>query len=258
MRHHNWDKQQWKERQCEDWQKGHFRARITAGLLIIFFGVLILLERSDYPIPNWAVSFPSILMGVGLVTLVKHKFTKLWGWVLFGIGGVLLLNKIVPQFIDQNLVFPGLIILFGLLMMAKAFSHQKKKRSRPFNRLKQKVEGGTDEYFESSTVFGGIDKVVVTKNFKGAQISSVFGGHEINMTQADMESEAHMNLSAVFGGITIIVPAHWSVKSDVSTIFGGVEDKRPQYAQDWQSESGKTLYLKGSCIFGGIEIQSFK
>lgn len=252
-RHCNWDEANW-----EEWQRGHFRARITAGLLIVFFGVLVLMERSGAAIPEWAVSVPSVLMGVGFVTLVKHKFAKLWGWVLFGIGGILLLNRILPQFIDQNLIFPGIIILFGIMMMTKAFTHQKKKRSRPFNRLKNKVEEGSDEYFESSTVFGGVDRVVVTKNFKGAQISSVFGGHEINMMQADMESEAHMNLHAVFGGITIIVPSHWNVKSDVSTIFGGIEDKRPQYAQDWQMESGKTLYLKGSCVFGGVEIQSFK
>lgn len=252
-RHCNWDEANW-----EEWQKSHFRGRIAAGILIIFFGVAIFMERSGMYVPGWLVSVPTVLIAIGLISLVKHKFRKLWGWALVSIGSVLLANEIVPRFIDKRMILPGIIILFGLFMVIKAFSHQKKKRSRPFNRLKQKAEKGTDEYFESSTVFGGIDKVVVTKNFKGAQISSVFGGHEINLTQADMESEAHMHLHAVFGGITLIVPSHWTVKSDISSVFGGVEDKRPNYSQDWQAESGKTLYLKGSCAFGGIEIQSYK
>ena len=40
-------------------------------------------------------------------------------------------------------------------------------------------------------------------------------------------------------------------------IFGGVEDKRPQLADTSTVNPNKVLVLKGTCIFGGIDIKSY-
>ena len=68
---------------------------------------------------------------------------------------------------------------------------------------------------------------MLSKKFKGADITNVFGGAEINLSQADMESTATMDLTNVFGGTKLIIPAHWEINSELVSVFGSIEDKRP-------------------------------
>ena len=90
----------------------------------------------------------------------------------------------------------------------------------------------------------------------GGDITNIFGGTEINLTQADIQGVATIDVTTIFGGAELIVPSHWSVKSEIVTIFGGVEDKRTVATITETPE--KALVLKGTIIFGGIEIKSFK
>lgn len=64
-----------------------------------------------------------------------------------------------------------------------------------------------------------------------------------------------MELTTIFGGTKFIVPSNWTVKSEAVTIFGGLEDKRN--TQTLIDNPDKILLLKGTVIFGGIEIKSF-
>ena len=84
----------------------------------------------------------------------------------------------------------------------------------------------------------------------------VFGGVEINLTQSDINGRAEIEVVQMFGGTKIIVPPHWKVQSDeLVCIFGSLEDKR-QIAGS-TVDPNKTLVLKGTCIFGGIDLRSF-
>ena len=75
------------------------------------------------------------------------------------------------------------------------------------------------------------------------------------MAQADIKGTAILEITTVFGGTKLIVPSNWEVKSEAVTIFGGLEDKRNM--QTIINNSDKILVLKGTVLFGGIEIKSF-
>jgi hypothetical protein len=68
-----------------------------------------------------------------------------------------------------------------------------------------------------------------------------------------------LDLTQIFGGTKLIVPHHWKVQSkDLVAVFGGVEDKRPMLGSTSPTdENSKVLVLKGTCIFGGIDIKSY-
>ena len=54
----------------------------------------------------------------------------------------------------------------------------------------------------------------------------------------------------------LIVPANWEIQTtEIDTVFGGIEDKRPQQAVGTNPD--KVLILKGSVVFGGIDIRSY-
>ena len=62
---------------------------------------------------------------------------------------------------------------------------------------------------------------------------------------------AVISLDCSFGGIEIRVDKDICVKNDIDATFAGVECN----CNTQQAEGLKTLYLKGRCNFGGIEIK---
>lgn len=114
----------------------------------------------------------------------------------------------------------------------------------------------SEDYVESTSFMGGVKKNVLSKKFKGADITNVFGGAEINLSQADMESTATMELTNVFGGTKLIIPPHWEINSELVSVFGSIEDKRPIQPNTAMGEA-KILVLRGTTFFGGIDIKSY-
>jgi hypothetical protein len=114
-----------------------------------------------------------------------------------------------------------------------------------------------DDSLDSVTIFGGIKKNIFSKNFRGGEIVTIFGGTELNFTQADMPNRIELEITQIFGGAKLIVPPHWKIQSeDIVSIFGGIEDKRPPMPNT-NYDQNKVLILKGTNIFGGIDIKSF-
>ena len=111
-----------------------------------------------------------------------------------------------------------------------------------------------EDFIDATSIFGGVHKKMVTKNFKGGDIVTIMGGTEIDLSQADFAGVARLDVTQVMGGTKIIVPAHWEVRSEVTAIFAGFEDKRQQPAIQ---NPGQVLIIEGTSIFGGIELKNF-
>ena len=110
---------------------------------------------------------------------------------------------------------------------------------------------------DSVSIFGSLKKNIITKDFKGGEAVLIFSGAELNLSQADINGKVSIDLTQMFAGSKLIVPPHWTIHTeDMVCIFGGVEDKRT-FRQDALTDSSKVLVLKGTCIFGGIDIKSF-
>ena len=73
--------------------------------------------------------------------------------------------------------------------------------------------------------------------------------------QADIKGTASIDITQAFGGMKLVVPPHWNIKSEVVCVFGGIDDKRP--ISNDTADSNKVLILRGTCIFGGIDIRSY-
>lgn len=249
-------------------QKSHRRGKIAGGLGIIFFGVVYLLQQLGYNIPAYLLSWQMILIVIGVVVLIKHKFRKFHGYLMILIGKAFLLAEWYPELINVKILFPVGIILIGLAVI---FSNKKFGRHKQRKRFSQEnwkhiheahkrgygaYKYGEDDFIDSVSFFGGITKTVVSKNFKGADIVSFFGGTDVNLSQADFEERIVVDITNVFGGTTLTIPNNWEVISEVASIFGAYEDKRPPYQRE-HDEARKILVLRGTCMFGGIEVNSF-
>lgn len=233
-------------------------AKILVGIAVITFGVLFLLERRGMPFPEWLISWKTIMITAGLISLYKHKFRLFFSWAVVAVGLAFLINDFYPHTVDGQLILPLLVIAFGVHLVLKHTSlFGKKKDATPETTLfDESRELSSDDYIRSSTIFGGVTKNVVSKTFKGAQLTTVFGGTEINLMKADIEGPITINSRTVFGGMTLIVPSNWQIHSNVTTIAGSVEDQRG-YSSDLEFDASKLVTLTGTCLFGGVEIRTY-
>ena len=111
------------------------------------------------------------------------------------------------------------------------------------------------DFLSSTSVFGGVKKNIISKNFQGGEIVTFLGGAEINLSQADIQGRVILDVTQVLGGTKIIVPPHWDVISEVAAVFGGVEDKR--FLQPGVIDHNKVLIIRGTSLLGGIDIRSY-
>jgi len=99
---------------------------------------------------------------------------------------------------------------------------------------------------------------MTSQDFQGGDVTAIFGGVELDMTEANMQAkEATLAITAIFGGVEIRVPPNWQVAFRGAPIFGGIEDKtRTARVEDPANSNLKVLVITGAVIFGGLEIKN--
>ena len=113
------------------------------------------------------------------------------------------------------------------------------------------------DYIDDISIFGGGHKVIHSDSFKGGNITALFGGSEIDLTQCKLApGENIIDVVIIFGGTTIIVPNNWDVILNVTPLFGGFSDKKRRFIRS-DTESAGTLIIKGVVLFGGGEVKSY-
>lgn len=224
---------------------------LWGGVIVLIIGLVFLLRKLDLHLPHWVFSWPMLLIVIGFVMGAKHKFQGAGWFILTFIGTIFLINDILPwDWQLQRFFWPIVLIVIGLFMISKAANRNK--------RYEEIMAGDTagaskEDFLQSTTIFSGTNKVILSKNFRGGSVTAIFGGTELNFMQADINGQVEMDITAMFGGIELTVPSHWDVKLDVNTIFGGIEDKRMVVP----ASANKVLVLKGTCLFGGVELKSY-
>lgn len=231
--------------------------KLIIGIILMVAGGLLLLDTfnlSDLPIRDYIFSWKTLLIGIGVV-LLATKDRSIPGYILIGLGVIFWLLSLVNYSISLSQVFwPAILIGIGVIILTK------RGRGKVWIRNQNKVKTGKDQdsndYLEDVSVLGGGSKIIQSKNFKGGDITAIFGGSELNFRDAELSPDGCViDVFTLFGGSKLVIPDNWVVKSDMFSIFGGFNDKRAIRPQE--TEYGNVLNLKGAVIFGGIEIKSF-
>ncbi len=232
------------------------RDAILTGVILLMVGVAIIIKQTIEDFPSWLVSWPMILVVIGIFIGVKQGFRGP-GWIiLIGLGCIFLADKIVPGANLQRFTLPAIIIGIGLfLIFARSSQRARLYKDVGMGEDPQVSENGDNELLDSVAIFGSAKKVIFSKSFKGGEAVNIFGGAEINCSQADIKGVAKLEIVQVFGGTKIIVPPTWTVRSNAASIFAGFEDKRTHH--NGQPDPEKVLIIDGTSIFGGIEIKSY-
>ncbi len=255
------------------WSKRDSGKNIYLGLFLLIVGGLLFADRAGVRFPFWFFSWPMLLIGIGILSGLKHNFKGGPWLILLGIGGIFLADKISDDLFLRPYFWPIIFIAGGIFIMTNGFAGKRRRRlAQQYNSQQEVIERPVyddtiapeqvsdyadihqADVLDITAIFSGVKKNVLSKNFKGGDIVAIMGGAEINLTKADCSGQIIIDIFNMFGGTKLIVPPDWDVQNNVVAIFGGVDDKRSP--SSFQNLS-KVVVLEGTCIFGGIEIRSY-
>lgn len=162
-------------------------------------------------------------------------------WLIIGIFLLLASRNIIDMVLVRKLMIPMILIVIGIHMVIKNLFFTSKYKS---------IMNDNKVYKDYTATFGGRRIVLPPEDFSGAELNAIFGGIDFDLRDAVISDDVIINVSAIFGGINIFIPEHVRVKSSSTSIFGGVSNKRYKNIKE-----GPTIYINGTCMFGGVEIK---
>ncbi len=208
--------------------------RSALGLILVLLGSFFLLRNLGW-IPDFSYyifRWPNIMFLIAIGFLVSGKPKPALIFIL--IGGVFWIQQYF--YFNWAIFWPVVMIVIGILF---------------FIQYSRRSGSSDDDSIDETTIFSGSKKKFTSSNFSGGKITTIFGGIEMDLSDATPTQDAMIDIFCMFGGAEIKVPADWQVNNDTTPIFGGVSDER-----DPNNQTGPNIQVKGFVAFGGVEIKS--
>lgn len=227
--------------------------KILTGAALLLFGIGWILEITNViniTYNGWWTMFIIIPCFIGLFTS-KNK-----GMSLIGVGIGVLLLLATRGIIGWNDFWKYIICLvaiiwgFMLIFFRKSIPGNLSPDRTTVNELKQINQDGR-MIRQINTTFGKQLFEFSGQRFEGASVQTSFGFVGLDLRGADILDGAVIDINCSFGGMEIRVGEGVIVKQAVEATFAGIDCQELPQAP----ENAKTVYIKGKCVFGGIEIK---
>lgn len=215
-------------------------AFIVVGLILA--GNAIGITNIDIFFDGWWTLFIIVPCFIGLFN-DNDKTGNVIGLV---IGGALLLacQGLLNFEMVWKLVVPVALVIIGVSIIFKDSIHGKiNSEISKINKSQKDIPSYCATFSEQNAKFEN-------EEFRGADLTAVFGGVKCDLRQAIINSDTVIKAESIFGGVEIYVPSNVKVKIKSTPIFGGVTDKSVH-----NQESEHTIYINSTCIFGGVDIK---
>jgi predicted membrane protein len=212
--------------------------RLFFGLLIVAVGTVLLLDNAGVLDAGeiFGTWWPAIVLLAGILTFAANPRHWPVALIITAVGLAFLLSNL--DIIDLgNFIIPAAIIVVGLLVLLG-------------RGLGAKTEAG--DRVNSFNVFSGSEIASHSKEFRGGNISAVFGGAEVDLRDAVPAPGAELDVFAAFGGVDVTVPGGWNVVTRGLPLFGAIENAT---AKEPVSPDAPTLVVNATVLFGGLEIK---
>lgn len=197
-----------------DWNFSIFFAGWWALILIVF---------SVYDMINTKIRTGNVIIFfIGIWLFLSAR--DIWDWNLW------------------KLFVPVLLILIGISIIFKDRGINIKNPSA--------VHSQNDKIPYYSAFLAGTTPNFVNQEFKGAKISAILGGADINLKNAIITENCYIECTAILGGIDIYLPSNVKVILNSNPVLGGCENKFISSPE----VNAPIVTINSTCILGGIDI----
>jgi predicted membrane protein len=259
------------------------RHGVIIGIILILLGGMLIAGNTGL-IPREfrqiIISWQMLFIVIGVVSIVKRQALHFHGVLMLCLGIFFIIPKVAKVFpsvfgcMDTvNFVavyWPVLLIVGGVVLVLHIpASHRRRWCSHrpPCYQKKFKTHSshndenswqeeniGQGESFSKTCVFSSGRYIVVDTEIKDGTLQAIFGGIELDLRKAHLpEGETVLNIEAIFGGVSLFVPDNWRLEINIESVLGGVDDNRRIIEP---IDSTRKLIIKGSAVFGGVEIRN--
>lgn len=211
--------------------------------LILLGGLIILYNAGVLRINIWQIIslyWPLLLIFAGIYNLISNPAGRMGGLIILILGSLFLANNLEQLEVFENISFwPLVLILFGIWILFRDRIGINKIDNDSINLI---------------SLFAGTGSKVLSENFQGGSSISIFGGADIDLSNARINNEAKLDVFVLFGGTDISVPENWKVNIKGLPLFGGWDNNTQFSVNEGEEES--TLTISCLVLFGGIDVNN--
>ena len=237
------------------WDSGR-KGALTFALLVVLVGILTLLSKmysrdADF----WEILWPSAFLVYGLNGLFPRFSVFSFGATMIGAYYLLENLGICSLNIAGELVFPIIVVLFGLGLLIDALRKPKKPRFTFHHKGGENKKAHSSmtedkDHFDCSVSFAENTYTVTLPRLSSGDATVSFGELTLDLTQCEeIADDCDLDLSCSFGELRLLVPKSCRVVPDISTAFGSSE-----ITGHPDPDATATIHVDGSVSFGEIEI----
>lgn len=221
--------------------------QLWIGVIVIAVGVLLLAQQLlGLNLSGITRFIPLLFVLLGVWQLIANRFRFWLGPViLIGVAGAAQLGTL--NLLDWSSLWqfwPLLLILIGGSVLLRQW--------RGPEQDVVPAEGG--EQFQAFALFGGTGKRITSQALRGGEITALFGGVEVDLSDAHVvDPPAVIQVFAMFGGAGLKASADTLIDLRVTAVFGGAADERRQ--RKALAGEAPALIVRGFVMFGGVSIE---
>lgn len=223
--------------------------KVLWGIVLILLGIVFALNALGITqisvfFDGWWTLFIVVPSLVGIFT-ERDKTGNIIALIV-GVFLFLCCRDIISFKLLWKLLFPAIIIIIGIKLIFGGVTGKKT------NEVIKRLNAQNGDKCSCNAVFSGSKMDFDgTQEFKGAELNAVFGGVDLDLRRAAINSDCVINASAIFGGIDIRLSDNVNVRVQSTSLFGGVSNKKPLT----EIADAPTVYINATCMFGGVDIK---
>jgi len=236
--------------------------RVVVGLLIVAFGMALTLDELGVLNAGELIHYwPFGVVAVGVANVLdKDRSKRTLGWILLGVGALLVTETFFHFDIDVWRFWPLAIVALGLMLIYRSVRPRPEGVEGPgyafgggatASAAGATKAGSMQQVISDFAMWSGIQRRVASPAFKRADLTAIMGGIELDLRQAGTENgQAVIDVFVLWGGIEITVPPDWAVSNEITPIMGGAED-----GSTGTQQAKHRLVVTGVVIMGGVDIK---
>ncbi|MBI1752410.1 MAG: hypothetical protein HY014_06860 [Acidobacteria bacterium] len=225
-----------------------FSPKLVLGIAIIALGLVLTLDNLNLVEAHTVLKlWPLVLVVMGFAKIRQEgRDGGMGGWLLV-LGGTFLLLVTFARGHLADALGPMLVVGLGILIVVKAL----KQNRRVPPELAQ-----SEDFLRGTAIFGAFKRRMLSHAFKGGELTAIFGGYEVDLRQAVLESgQARIDVFVLFGGGEIRVPEGWEIANRATAMFGALNDATHHGPPSHPADRPR-LVITGLILFGGTEVKS--
>lgn len=235
---------------------GGIRGRLFFPVWVLLLGILLLADNIlALDIGFWGLAWPSWLLVMGLFSFQWFSLTGL-GFTLVGAYFLAEHLGILPFALTGQIIWPAMVILFGLSLLLDALRKPKKPKftihKNGGNSKKTKWDCHSDgSGFCCELSFGERTFPVNVSKLHHGTAECSFGSLVVDLSGCQAVSEScHVTLDCSFGELKLLVPRRFAVQCTEASSFGSIS-----YSGQPDSQPEGVIYLDADVSFGEISVE---